>query len=264
MGILNLTEDSFSDGALFLDCASAINHAEQMIHDGAQLIDIGAESTRPGSIPVSEETELERVIPVLTALKKSHPEIIYSIDTQKASVAREAIKMGANIINDISALRYDNAMVGVIAAHPQVKVILMHMQGTPQNMQLNPYYDDVLFEIKDFFEERIKFCLHGGIKHKNILLDPGIGFGKTLEHNSIILAKLYYFNTLGLPMVLGASRKSFINMISPTPMESRLEGSLAAAAFAVLGGVEILRVHDVLAHKRFLDVFCHLSKAGVN
>jgi len=221
------------------------------------LIDIGAESTRPGSLPVSSETELERILPVLSELKHRYPHIQFSVDTQKAKVAKETIMHGADIINDVSALRYDESMVEVIAANPQIRVILMHMQGSPQNMQVNPQYKDVLAEIKLFFENRIEFCLNNGVQRSKLLLDPGIGFGKTLEHNSLILNNLDYFNSLGLPLVLGASRKSFINMINPTPMEKRLEGSLAAAALGVLGKVAIVRVHDVQEHKRFLDVFCY-------
>lgn len=262
MGILNLTEDSFSDGALYLDTAKAIEHASLLIQQGAQIIDLGAESTRPGSLPASPKLEIERIIPVLQELVKLHPEVIYSIDTRKAPVAQAAIEAGALMINDISALRYDPDMPKVFAKHPEVSIVLMHMQGEPQTMQDNPQYSDVLCEITAFFSQRIAFCESQGISRDRLLLDPGIGFGKNLQHNLDIISNLNYFHSLGLPVVLGASRKSFINAISPTPVAERLEGSLAAAACASLSKVQIVRVHDVLEHKRFLTVFTSLLNAS--
>ncbi|PKN73241.1 MAG: dihydropteroate synthase [Candidatus Cloacimonetes bacterium HGW-Cloacimonetes-3] len=255
MGVLNLTEDSFSDGALYMETHQGVKHACAMIEQGASIIDIGAESTRPGSKPVPKEIEMQRVIPVLTELKQVSPSTLYSIDTRKASVAKAALERGADIINDISALRDDAEMSSIIASFPQARVILMHMQGQPQNMQNNPTYEDVLRDIYAFFSERIDFCLKKGIKISNIMLDPGIGFGKNLQHNLKLLANLNVFHKLGLPIVLGASRKSFIDAVSPTPVEQRLAGSLAAAAWGTMQNVAVIRCHDVWAHVNFLRVF---------
>jgi dihydropteroate synthase len=262
MGILNVTEDSFSDGSKFLDTQAAYIHAVEMINSGAGIIDIGAESTRPGSLPMDEAIEARRVTEVLALLKKDFPDILYSIDTRKASVARAAIFAGADIINDISALRYDPAMAELIAANPQTKLILMHMQGEPETMQLNPHYDNVISELLEFFAERLQYCAEQGISRENILLDPGIGFGKTLQHNLDILSNLESFRQFGLPIVLGASRKSFIDKIVPSLPTERLEGSLAASASAVLQGVDILRVHDVKEHNKFLQVFAAIITNG--
>ncbi|GAB1468377.1 hypothetical protein MASR2M64_10960 [Candidatus Cloacimonadota bacterium] len=264
MGILNLTEDSFSDGSLYLDKTKAIKRAGEMIQEGASIIDLGAESTRPRSLPVSEEQELARIIPVLKQLKKAYPTVQYSIDTRKSSVAKAALEYGADIINDISALGYDANMVETVAKYPHAKLILMHMQGEPQTMQDNPQYDEVLSDILAFFKQRIDYCITKGIKKENIMLDPGIGFGKNLVHNLKLLANLDYFHQLGLPLVLGASRKSFINAINPTDVNQRLEGSLAAAAWAAMQGVEVIRCHDVLSHVKFLQVFAAIGKERIS
>ena len=261
MGILNVTEDSFSDGAQFLDRELAVKHTETMIAEGAEIIDIGAESTRPGSLPVPADIQIQRIIPILSYLKEKYPEVTFSVDTQKATVAEKAIEFGASIINDISALRTDPALADLLSAHPKVKVILMHMQGTPYTMQLNPVYKDVLKEINDFFQERIDFCLTKGILKENIMLDPGIGFGKNLEHNLTILANLKTFKEFGLPLVVGASRKSFIDKISPSSPSQRLGGCLAAALVSACEGINILRVHDVLLHKQFFEVLTVIAKA---
>ena len=264
MGILNVTEDSFSDGAQFLDRELAVKHTETMIAEGAEIIDIGAESTRPGSLPVPADIQIQRIIPILSYLKEKYPEVTFSVDTQKATVAEKAIEFGASIINDISALRTDLALADLLSAHPEVKVILMHMQGTPYTMQLNPVYQDVLKEINDFFQERIDFCLAKGILKENIMLDPGIGFGKNLEHNLTILANLKTFKEFGLPLVVGASRKSFIDKISPSSPSQRLGGCLAAALVSACEGINILRVHDVLLHKQFFEVLTVIAKAKRN
>ena len=264
MGILNVTEDSFSDGAQFLDRELAVKHTETMIAEGAEIIDIGAESTRPGSLPVPADIQIQRIIPILSYLKEKYPEVTFSVDTQKATVAEKAIEFGASIINDISALRTDPALADLLSAHPKVKVILMHMQGTPYTMQLNPVYQDVLKEINDFFQERIDFCLTKGILKENIMLDPGIGFGKNLEHNLTILANLKTFKEFGLPLVVGASRKSFIDKISPSSPSQRLGGCLAAALVSACEGINILRVHDVLLHKQFFEVLTVIAKAKRN
>ncbi len=261
MGILNVTEDSFSDGAQFLDRELAVKHTEKMIAEGAEIIDMGAESTRPGSLPVPADIQIQRIIPILSYLKEKYPEVTFSVDTQKATVAEKAIEFGASIINDISALRTDPALADLLSAHPKVKVILMHMQGTPYTMQLNPVYKDVLKEINDFFQERIDFCLTKGILKENIMLDPGIGFGKNLEHNLTILANLKTFKEFGLPLVVGASRKSFIDKISPSSPSQRLGGCLAAALVSACEGINILRVHDVLLHKQFFEVLTVIAKA---
>ena len=261
MGILNVTEDSFSDGAQFLDRELAVKHTEKMIAEGAEIIDMGAESTRAGSLPVPADIQIQRIIPILSYFKEKYPEVTFSVDTQKATVAEKAIEFGASIINDISALRTDPALADLLSEHPKVKVILMHMQGTPYTMQLNPVYQDVLKEINDFFQERIDFCLTKGILKENIMLDPGIGFGKNLEHNLTILANLKTFKEFGLPLVVGASRKSFIDKISPSSPSQRLGGCLAAALVSACEGINILRVHDVLLHKQFFEVLTVIAKA---
>ncbi|HNV61348.1 MAG TPA: dihydropteroate synthase [Candidatus Cloacimonas acidaminovorans] len=261
MGILNVTEDSFSDGAQFLDRELAIKHTEVMIAEGAEIIDIGAESTRPGSLPVPAEIQEQRIIPILSSLKEKYPEVTFSVDTQEATVAEKAIELGASIINDISALRTDPALAELLSANPEVKVILMHMQGTPRTMQINPVYQDVLVEIKDFFQERIDFCLAKGILRENIMLDPGIGFGKNLEHNLTILGNLRTFKEFGLPLVVGASRKSFIDKISPSSPAQRIGGCLAAAFVSAYEEIDILRVHDVLLHRQFFEVLTAIAKA---
>jgi len=261
MGILNVTEDSFSDGAQFLDRELAIKHTEVMIAEGAEIIDIGAESTRHGSLPVPAEIQEQRIIPILSSLIEKYHKVTFSVDTQKATVAEKAIELGASIINDISALRTDPALAELLSTNPEVKVILMHMQGTPRTMQINPVYQDVLVEIKDFFQERIDFCLAKGILRENIMLDPGIGFGKNLEHNLTILGNLRTFKEFGLPLVVGASRKSFIDKISPSSPAQRIGGCLAAAFVSACEEIDILRVHDVLLHRQFFEVLTAIAKA---
>ncbi|MCB5262909.1 MAG: dihydropteroate synthase [Candidatus Cloacimonetes bacterium] len=263
MAVLNLTEDSFSDGGYFLDPAAAIEHATTMIQAGAQIIDIGAESTRPGAHELSAELEWQRIQPVLTELKAQNPKILISIDTQKAEVAEKAIALGADIINDISALQYDPAMAKVIATHPRIRVILMHMQGRPQSMQINPQYEDVLAEVLSFLQQRSEYASSQGIAKEQIILDPGIGFGKTLQHNLTLLAELDALSALGYPVLLGASRKSFIDTISASPANQRLGGSLATTMLACLNRADIIRVHDVQVHRQFLDVFSAILAAGV-
>lgn len=259
MGILNLTEDSFSDGALYLCKDKALKHAEDMIEQGASIIDIGAESTRPGAKAIPVSIELERVIPVLEAVKENMPCLV-SIDTRKALVASAAISAGADIINDVSALQYDPQMTEVIAKHPDVKLILMHSKGDPETMQIDPQYEDLLAEIYTFFEERISFCQRSGIAKERLILDVGIGFGKTLEHNLMLLANLKMFHSLACPLLLGASRKSFINHFCPSPAASRQGGSLAAAMYAVKYEVDYIRVHDVGLHQQFFSVLKAISE----
>ena len=245
MGVLNVTPDSFSDGGKYAKPRSAARRASEMEKQGADIIDIGGESTRPGAEPVSAETELERVIPVIESIRKKS-DIPISIDTYKAKVAEIAISAGADIVNDISALRFDAAMAEVVAAS-KVPVVLMHMQGTPDRMQQEPHYDNCVSEILKFFWVRIEFCKNAGIDKSKLILDPGIGFGKRLSDNTEILANLETFKSFSLPIMIGVSRKSFIGMINPTGSEStkRIGGSIAGALLAIQNGANIVRVHDV-------------------
>lgn len=244
MGILNVTPDSFSDGGKFVDIDKAVAHGLEMAKQGADLLDIGGESSRPGAEPVSAEDELARVIPVIERLQKAGS-VPISIDTYKASTAEAALSAGAEIINDISALRFDDHM-GALAARRRTPVILMHLLGTPRDMQKNPTYDDCIEEMAAFFEERIRFATICGIERSQLVLDPGIGFGKRLEDNLRLLRELKWFGKFGLPLLVGASRKSFIGALAGTtsPAE-RLGGSIAAAVVAVENGAQIVRVHDV-------------------
>jgi dihydropteroate synthase len=243
MGVLNVTPDSFYDGGRRQDANQAIADGVAMAGAGADIIDIGGESSRPGSQAVSETEELARVLPVIEGLRKQIA-LPISIDTYKSSVARAALDGGADIVNDISALRFDPAMVGLIAQE-QVPVILMHMQGTPRTMQVEPHYDDVVREVRDFLAAQLYDALDAGIAAESVLLDPGIGFGKTLDHNLQLLRGLAIFAALGQPLLVGVSRKAFIGKILNLEPDQRLEGSLAANVAAVLGGANIVRVHDV-------------------
>jgi len=249
MGILNVTPDSFLDGGKFIDVEKAVQHAKQMIDEGADIIDVGGESSRPGSDPVSKEEELKRVLDVVRRLSKE-VNVPISIDTYKPEVAEECIKCGAEIVNDISGLRNDK-MIEVVAKYG-VKVIVMHMLGEPKTMQDNIDYDDVILDIKKFLKERIEKAKLSGIK--DIVIDPGIGFGKTVENNLEILRRLKEFKALGCPILVGASRKSFIGKITGLDVDERLEGTIAANVIAVMNGAEILRVHDVKECKRAIQI----------
>ncbi len=242
MGILNVTPDSFSDGGKFANFDAALKQVEQMISDGATIIDIGGESTRPGASEVSEQDELERVIPLLKAIK-SRFDVLVSIDTSKAKVMSAAIKNGADIINDVRALQNEGCLE--VLANSEVPVCLMHMQGLPRTMQENPHYDDVIDDIIEFFKQRIDICQHAGIDKKRIILDPGFGFGKTLEQNYQLLAQFNKFNELGLPVLSGTSRKSMIGNLLQREVEQRLAGSVTTAIIAAQKGAKIIRVHDV-------------------
>ncbi len=248
MGILNVTPDSFSDGGKYLDSQRALAHAMRMAEEGADIIDVGGESSRPGSLPVSAEEELRRVIPVVEGLA-GKIDLPISIDTYKSEVAEKALHAGAVMINDISACRMDKRMVEVVGEY-QCPVVLMHMKGTPRDMQLNPYYDSVIEEIYQFFLERVEYLGHMGIPRENIIIDPGIGFGKTVEHNLTILRNLSSFRSLGLPILIGTSRKSFIGAILSAGVEERLEGTAATVALAINQGADIVRVHDVREMKK--------------
>ncbi len=245
MGVLNVTPDSFSDGGRFATTDKAVEHALRMEEDGADIIDIGGESTRPGADPVSEEVECTRVMPVIERLRDL-TDIPISIDTYKATIAEKALKAGADIVNDVSALSFDTRMFSVVA-HTKAHVILMHMQGTPREMQANPSYEDCVTEVKVFLRRRIDRCVQQGIDLSHIIVDPGIGFGKRLSDNLEILARFHEFTTLKVPVVLAASRKSFIGMLHDPdrPVDQRLGGSLAAAVAGVMAGASIVRVHDV-------------------
>jgi len=249
MGILNVTPDSFSDGGLFDTFDAAVAHAKQMVSDGADIIDIGGESSRPGSEPLSEKEELARILPVVTRLlqKLSVP---ISIDTYKPHVADVCLKAGAHLINDITGLT--NQKMRTVVADHAVPVVMMHMRGTPKNMQQNPIYQDVLGEINTFFQTQISLAQKAGIHQ--IIIDPGIGFGKTLEHNLQILRHLDAFTTLGHPLLVGPSRKSFIGTITGRPANERLEGTIAAMTIAIMNGANIVRVHDVKECKRAIQV----------
>ena len=259
MGILNVTPDSFSDGGRFDSEASAAAQAELLIAAGADILDIGGESTRPFAEPVGEEEELRRVLPAIRAIRRSHS-IPISIDTTKAAVARQALEAGADIINDISALRQDPEMLGLVR-ETTVPVILMHMQGTPGEMQVNPRYEDVVAEISRFFEERLEWLEGEGVARKRIVLDPGIGFGKTMAHNLSILKHLARFKELGCPLLLGHSRKRFIGDITGLEVTERDLPTAVVSALAAASGVDIIRVHNVAATRQALQMAAAIEGA---
>ncbi len=242
MGILNVTPDSFSDGGHFSQIERAMAHARQMVSDGATLIDIGGESTRPGAPDVSEQEELDRVIPVVERLV-AELNVMISLDTSKAAVMREGCKAGAHLINDVRALLEPGALA--VAAEADVPVCLMHMQGQPRTMQAEPHYDNLLGEVRAFFDERIAACLAAGIRRQQLLLDPGYGFGKTLAHNYQLLAQQSKLLDYQLPLLVGMSRKSMIGHLLGRPVDDRLAGSLACALIGMQHGARIIRVHDV-------------------
>jgi len=242
MGILNVTPDSFSDGGEWMDPDRALRRARQMVREGADMVDVGGESTRPGARAVGAAEEVRRVVPVIERLAAER--ILVSIDTSKAAVARAAFRAGAKILNDVTALRGDRAM-GRAAADAGVAVVLMHMKGTPRTMQKRPRYDDVVEEICAFFRENLKTAWRAGIERDKIIVDPGIGFGKAPRHNLEILRRLDDFRRLGRPLAIGTSRKSFIGRALDRSVDDRLSGTAATVAAAVLRGVDVIRVHDV-------------------
>ncbi|MET0070067.1 MAG: dihydropteroate synthase [Candidatus Thiodiazotropha sp.] len=259
MGILNLTPDSFSDGGRFLDPETGLRHALDMVREGAAIIDIGGESTRPGAQSVSAEEELDRVIPVIERLAQAIP-VPISIDTSKPQVMREAVAAGAGLINDIMALQTPGA--AETAAELEVPVCLMHMQGVPRTMQQDPHYEDVVTEVGDFLAERVAVCESAGIRRDRLLLDPGFGFGKTLGHNLSLLKHLQRLESLGLPLLVGISRKSMIgSLLEGVPVERRVVGSVAAAVVAVMQGAAIIRVHDVAETVEAVKVASAVRKA---
>jgi len=252
MGIVNVTPDSFSDGGKFINPADAIDHAIHLVEDGADILDIGAESTRPGAADVSVEEEIDRLLPVVNALVKS-VDVPISVDTTKSVIAQQMLDAGAHIINDISGLQFDPQLSKVVADYG-CPVVILHIQGTPRTMQKNPVYNDVISDIISYFKKRVEFARSAGIQDQQIILDPGIGFGKTIEHNFRILSEFREFTSLGYPLVLGASRKSFIGKTLDVPVDDRLEGSLAAAVVGAWNGANIIRVHDVKETKRALRI----------
>jgi len=243
MGVVNITPDSFSDGGLYFDKEKAVQRGLELAAAGADIIDIGGESSRPGSKPISKEEEMRRVLPVIASLRKKIKALI-SIDTTKAEVAEAALAEGADILNDISAGRFDSKMIP-LAAERKVPLILMHMKGTPQTMQINPYYQNLYQEVKEFLRERIKTAESYGIPREKIIIDPGLGFGKRFEDNLGLINNLSFLEELGCPLLVGISRKSFIGQILNLPPSERLEGTIAASILSLVNGAHILRVHDV-------------------
>jgi dihydropteroate synthase len=253
MGVLNVTPDSFSDGGEFFGVEPAVAQAEKMFDEGAQVIDVGGESTRPGSDPVSPEEELRRVLPVIQAMLSTRPDSIVSIDTYRSSVAEAALDAGAGAVNDVTALG-DPRMAGLMAERG-CPIILMHMLGEPKSMQQHPRYEDVVREVRDFLAERAQQALRAGVELQNIILDPGIGFGKTPEHNLKLLKRLDSLVELGFPVLVGVSRKSFLGKITGSEdPKSRLFGTVAANVLAYERGASLFRVHDVRANKEALAV----------
>lgn len=262
MGVLNITPDSFSDGGRFLTLDNALFHAEEMIKQGALIIDIGAESTRPQALPVSEQQELERLLPVIEAIKQRF-DIIISVDSSSPQVMLEGAKRGIGLINDVRALQREGALQA--AAQTQLPVCLMHMQGQPATMQVQPVYQSVIDEVKAFLQQRIAACMAQGIGSERIVLDVGFGFGKTLAHNLQLLAGLAQFQDLGCPLLVGMSRKSMLGAIlNGAPVDKRLFAGISAATIAAINGARIIRTHDVQATKEALAVVKALIALGEN
>lgn len=256
MGILNVTPDSFSDGGLFVSVDAALKQSRAMISAGATIIDVGGESTRPGATEVSVSQELSRVIPIIRAIREKFPDVIISIDSSKADVMQAAISAGANFINDVNALQAEGA-VAVAQAH-NVAVCLMHMQGQPRIMQQEPYYDDVVAEVLVYLKQRAAQCIESGVDRRNIVIDPGFGFGKTLQHNLLLLKHLDRFVDLGFPVLVGLSRKSLIGMAIGKPVDDRVYASVALATMACFNGANIVRVHDVAETMDAIQL-CHAT-----
>jgi dihydropteroate synthase len=260
MGVINVTPDSFSDGGLYQSTQQAIARAKNLIDEGADILDIGGESTRPGSQSVSIDEELNRVIPVLEALVDT--KIPISIDTSKPEVMKLAIAAGAFMINDVNALCSHGALE-TVAQNNHVQICLMHMQGAPQNMQKNPQYKNIISEVKDFLQQRINAAKAVGIPQDRLVIDPGFGFGKTLQHNLELLNQLDKFTTLGVPVLAGLSRKSMLGAITGNSVDHRIHESIAAALLAVVKGAKIIRVHDVRASKEALAVYNAMKNCDV-
>jgi len=256
MGIVNVTPDSFSDGGRFLEPSAALEHARRLIDEGADILDIGGESTRPGSAAISESDEIARVVPVLEALRKSG--VVLSVDTSKPGVMRAALDAGAAIVNDVCALQAPGALDAVAAS--DCGVVLMHMQGSPRTMQLNPHYTDVVGEVRDFLRERIAAAAARGVAAARIVVDPGFGFGKTVEHNFELLGQLAALTKLGVPVLAGVSRKGMLGAVTGRAVGDRIAASVAAAVIAVERGARIVRAHDVAATRDALRVWAAIRK----
>jgi len=257
MGVLNVTPDSFSDGGKYNRTSSAKKHLDYLFKSGANVVDIGGESTRPGSQPISSNVEWKRLKNILKKLNKKK---IISLDTRKSEIMEKGIKLGVNLINDVSGLNYDNNSVNILKKY-KVPFVLQHSQGNPDTMQKNPKYQNVLLDIYDFFEEKIKFLRKIGIKHNNIILDPGIGFGKNLKHNMTIIKNISIYHSLGLPILLGISKKRYIKELSgENDSMSRVGGTVSASIFGMMQGVQMIRVHDVNEINQSIKVFKELIK----
>ncbi len=261
MGILNLTPDSFYDGGKYRTENDLLKRVEQMIEEGVDIIDVGGESTRPGAERIEVEEEIRRTVPYIEKITNLF-DIPISIDTYKAKVAREALEAGAQMINDISGLRFDPEM-SQVASYYDVPLVIMHIKGTPKDMQINPRYDSLMEEIISYLEEGIKIATMAGVKREKLIVDPGIGFGKTLEHNLFILKKLEELRILGCPILIGVSRKSFIGKVLNLPVEERMIGSLAATCLAVSKGARIVRTHDVKPTRQVVDLIEAILKSNV-
>ena len=255
MGVVNITPDSFSDGGKFLERDQAIAHARQLAEEGAHIVDIGGESTRPGAAPVSEAEELQRVLPVLEKIS----DLCVSVDTRRPAVMRAALAAGASMVNDVQALQARGALDAVMES--KCAVCLMHMKGEPATMQREPHYDDVVREVRAFLHERLQACRAAGIGDERLVIDPGFGFGKTVEHNLTLLAHLEEFRDLGAPLLAGLSRKSTLGKLTGRPVDERLAGSLTMALLALQGGATILRVHDVKETRDVIAVWEQLRQA---
>jgi len=260
MGILNVTPDSFSGDGVYHNVGKAVELAQKLVEDGADIIDIGGESTRPGAEPVTIEEEIKRTIPVIKKLSKTI-NVPISIDTAKSEVARLALENGASIVNDITGLESDPKIIGIVMEF-NAKLIVMHIKGTPQTMQNNPNYGNLIQEIKDKLKAIIEKATKGNIKEENIIIDPGIGFGKTLEHNLEILNRLYEFKEIGRPILIGTSRKSFIGKITGADPDKRIFGTAASVAIAIKNGVDIIRVHEVKEMKQVSMIADAISRRG--
>ena len=260
MGVLNVTPDSFSDGGQFNEINSAILHVDKMIKNGADIIDIGGESTKPGSEPVSANEESKRIVPVIKSIKNEYKDVLISVDTYKSSVAKKAIEAGADFVNDISGLTFDDEMVSLLAQR-NIPVVIMHINGKPKTMQKNILYSDLVSDIKRFFNKQCNHAINSGIKESNIMIDPGIGFGKTFDHNFTLLKRLKEFEDLGFPILIGPSRKAFIGDVLNLPSNERVEGTIAAIVAGILNGANIIRVHDVKEIKRATIVTEKILKA---
>lgn len=262
MGILNVTLDSFSDGGNFLSVPAALRRARVMVDEGTAIIDVGGESTRPGATPVSVQEELDRVLPVIEAIRAELP-VVISIDTSKPEVMRAAVEAGAALINDVYALRAEGALQAAVEINRRysVPVCLMHMQGMPHTMQQHPHYDDVRGEVRNFLVERVQQCVAAGIPHERLLIDPGFGFGKSLTHNLTLLKHLDTFAGMNLPLLVGLSRKSMIGALLGNEVSERLYGSIALATIAVLKGAVLVRAHDVRATVDALKIYNAVQQA---